>query len=208
VGLVTFRPAGLRLRVEPILRFHRYRSLEQVPLPIREIAQETVWLAEKLADPSVVALRRRVVAVSAEAVTLEAGPTFHGRCLGAHLRAAREVIAFLVTLGPAIDERVAEMANGDQLLEALFLDAAGWLAIETTLRAFRTETLAAVRGQGVRLGPRLGPGYLDWRLTEQAAFFSLFEGFPIPVALSEDYVMIPKKSISGLFGLIPRDEEA
>src|SRR5437867_2759891 len=83
--------------------------------------------------------------------------------------------------------------------EALFLDAAGWLAVEEALRAFRGHLRALVHGPGVRLSPRLGPGYLDWPLAEQALLFRLFDGETLPVALNEYCVMSPGKSISGSF---------
>ena len=56
--------------------------------------------------------------------------------------------------------------------------------------------------------PRLTPDdtqRLLYRIlsTEQPKLFSVFEGAPLPVTLSEYCVVTPKKSISGLFGLIP-----
>jgi cobalamin-dependent methionine synthase I len=69
------------------------------------------------------------------------------------------------------------------------------------LRQFRRHLAAGARAQGCRLSPRLGPGYLDWPLAEQRALFSVFEGEALPVDLNAYCVMMPKKSISGLFGL-------
>jgi hypothetical protein len=86
----------------------------------------------------------------------------------------------------------------------VFLDTAGWLAIEDAARAFRAHLTARIRAESLHLSPRLGPGYLDWSLTEQAEFFSLFAGHRLDVVLSDHCVMTPKKSISGLFGLLPR----
>ena len=54
---------------------------------------------------------------------------------------------------------------------------------------------------GTRVSHRLGPGHRDWPLTEQAALLSLFDEPEPPVRLSEHGVLIPFKSISGLFGL-------
>jgi hypothetical protein len=198
-----FVPKPVCLRLEPILRFQRYRSVDQVAPPILEVARAMVGVAEKLVDPRVIFARRRVRSVAAETLTLEGGPTFHGRCFGTHLLQAAEAVCFLATVGPALDERLSEIGDGGQLLEALFLDTAGWLAVEETVRAFRAHLASRLRPWGLRLSPRLGPGYLDWSLTEQASFFSMFNGLQVPVTLSEYSVMTPKKSVSGLFGLIP-----
>jgi len=199
----AFTPPPSRLRVEPILRFQRYRDLSKVAPAIREVAEEMVRTAEKLSAPSVVFLSREIDRIEPEALVIKEGPTFHGRFFAAHLREASELVCFVATLGPALDDRVTELAEGDDLLEALFLDTAGWLAIENALRALRKHLGATIRARGLRLSPRLGPGFMDWSLTEQQEFFSLFEGTSLPVLLSEHSVMTPKKSVSGLFGLAP-----
>jgi len=200
-----FVPGPIRLRVAPILRFQGYRNIERVARPIREAAEEMVAIAEQLVDPRIVFVRRLIERVDGEMLALREGPTFRGRCFGTHLSQAREAVCFLATIGPALDERVAGLADAGDLLEALFLDAAGWLAIEGALRAFRVDLAWRVHRDGLRLSPRLGPGFLDWSLTEQVQFFSAFHGVSVPVTVSEYCVMTPKKSISGLFGLIRAD---
>lgn len=199
----TYLPPRPQLGLEPILRFQRYRDLSQVAAPIREAAEAMTALAMKLAEPQVVFLRRAIDRVDTDSVTLADRPPFHGRCFPTHIASAREVVCFIVTIGPALDMRATEMADGNELLEALFLDTAGWLAIEDAVRAFRSHLRGGVRSRRLRLSPRLGPGYLDWPLEEQALLFELFAGESLPVTLSEYCVMTPKKSISGLFGLLP-----
>jgi hypothetical protein len=197
-----FVPEPIRLTVFPVLRFQGYRTIEQPAAPIRDAAQAMIEAAEKLIDPRVAFITRDVERLGAESLTLSSGPTFHGRCFATHLPRARQVVCFVATLGPALDERVTGLADADDLLEAVFLEAAGWLAIEKLLRAFRGSLGARVRPRQ-RLSPRLGPGFLDWPLTEQPALFSSFGDAPLPVSVSEYCVMTPKKSISGIFGLLP-----
>src|SRR5262245_30720437 len=192
----------IRLTVFPILRFQGYRTIEQPAAPIREAAQAMIETAEELIDPRVGFVMRDIERISAESLTLGGGPTFHGRCFAMHLSRARQAVCFVATLGPALDEQVARLADADDLLEAVFLEAAGWLAIEKLLRAFRGHLGARLRPRQ-RLSPRLGPGFLDWSLSEQPALFSSFGHAPLPVSVSEYCVMTPKKSISGLFGLLP-----
>ena len=198
-----FVPGPVELTVFPILRFQGYRTIEQVAPPIREAAQDMIAVADSLVDPRVVFVRGGIDRVDRDTLTLAGGPTFHGRCFTTHLSHAREAVCFVATLGPALDERVIALADAGDLLEAVFLEAAGWLAIERVLRAFRVHLGAEAHPARQRLSPRLGPGFLDWALTEQQAFFSVFRGARLPVSVSEYSVMTPKKSISGLFGLLP-----
>jgi hypothetical protein len=197
-------PERLQLRLDPLLRFHRYRDLTTVAGPIRDAAEAMRVLAETLATPRAVVVRRRVADLTDDALALEAGPTLHGRCFAEHLTGAREIACFVATIGPALEDRARAYQEDGELLEALFLDTAGWLAVQQTVRALRGRLAAAARAEGRTLSPRLGPGYLDWPLEEQGALFSVFAGQPVPVVLTPDSVMIPQKSLSGLFGMVPR----
>jgi hypothetical protein len=198
-----FIPSAPKLKLEPLLRFQRYRDLDRVAPAIREVGRDMLHLAENLAAPDVVFIRKSVDSADRDALRLVDGPTFHGRCFQTHLAEASEVICFVCTIGAALDERVTQMTESDELLEALFVETAGWLAIEDALRKFRSRLTAELRPKGRRLSPRLAPGFMDWALTEQPELFSVFSGAPLPVSLSEYCVMTPKKSISGLFGVLP-----
>jgi hypothetical protein len=204
MGVEEFRPPPSRLRLASILRFQRYRGLDSVEPPVLEVAQEMVALAERLVEPRVFFTSRAVDRLEATSLSLAGGPTFTGHCFAAHLTGTRDVICWVATLGPALDDRATELADGNALLEAVFLESAGWLAVEDALRDFRADLTSRLRPRRLRPGPRLGPGYLDWSLAEQAVFFSLFAGASMPVSINDACVMIPRKSISGLFGLIPR----
>ena len=202
MAVEEFRPDPLPLRLPPVLRFHRYRDLSQVAPPILDVAKDMVTLAERLIEPRIAHVTWPVARVHETGLSLRDGPSFEGRCFAAHLAGAEEIVAFVATIGPALDQRTMELTDAGDLLEALFLDTAGWLAIEDAVRVLRARLRARARAVGARLSPRLGPGYLDWPLTEQTAFFSLFAGAELPVALSEYCVMTPRKSVSGLFGVL------
>ena len=125
-----FLPPAPRLRIEPLLRFQRYRDLDKVAPAIREVAQEMVRAGQKLAVPRVTFMLRQVHHVGPATLALADGPTFNGRCFTTHISKASQVVCFLITIGPDLDDRVTELGSGGELLEALFLDTAGWLAIE------------------------------------------------------------------------------
>lgn len=161
-------------------------------------------LATTLVAPVVAYLGRPVESVADGALHLAGGVRFHGQCLAAHCAAAREVVCFVATLGPALEACAGDLSDRGELLEALFLEAAGWLVLEDALRAFRETQRARLRSRGLRLGPRLGPGYLDWPLTEQPDLLALFDAGTLPVTLNAYGVMVPRKSLSGLFGVVPR----
>ena len=116
-----------------------------------------------------------------------------------------EVMAFVLTLGPAFDAESERLTAADEIVEALFLEMAGWLAIEQATRALALHVSDQVRNQRLGLTRRLGPGYVDWPLDEQAGLFALLADVSLPVRLMDSCAMLPKKSRSGLYGLRPLD---
>jgi hypothetical protein len=157
--------------------------------------------AGELAQPAAALRLVHVAAIADARVGLAEGPLFSGRAVARHLAGADRAVAFVLTLGPALEAEVAALGQRHDLLEAYLLDLAGWAGLESAVRALRRD-LAAALPNG-RVSHRLGPGHRDWPLAEQGALLSLFAGTEAPVALSEHGVLIPFKSISGIFGVKP-----
>ena len=64
------------------------------------------------------------------------------------------------------------------------------------------ETIAARDLAEERLAPtkRYAPGYGDWSLADQAPLCALLDTGRIGITLTEDFLMLPAKSISGVIG--------
>ncbi len=48
---------------------------------------------------------------------------------------------------------------------------------------------------------RYSPGYCDWDVAQQRKLFKIFELDDIGVRLTEECLMIPQKSVSGIIGV-------
>lgn len=195
-----------RPRVAPdlILRLQKYKRLEAVPAPVREAARAMAGLAETLVEPQGRLLRVPVRHVEPGGSVLVAnGVRFQSRALARLLRGATEIIVVLLTLGPKLETRAQELMGEEQLLEALLLDTAGWVAMDALGRDVRRRLAAEARAAGMLLTHRMAPGYADWGLEEQRVLFSAFGEDTLPVRLTEACVMLPRKSVSGIHGLIP-----
>ena len=64
------------------------------------------------------------------------------------------------------------------------------------------ETIAAraLGEEGLAATKRYAPGYGDWTLDSQGPLFALLDAPRIGITLTEDFLMIPAKSISGVIG--------
>lgn len=198
-----YHPEDIEIPVDALLRLQGYRRPEQVRPRIMASAVAAAERARDLLRPEVIYRRVAIQARAAGLLTLETGTRFRSdRCVKV-LTDCQEVVVFVLTLGQALDDAGRDLEGGEDVLAPLFLEMAGWVGVEKATRSFAGHLLRSLNPGAGRLTPRLGPGYADWRLEEQSDLFDLFAGIALPVRLLESCAMVPKKSRSGLYGIIP-----
>jgi hypothetical protein len=138
-------------------------------------------------------------------VRLEDGTCFRSPKLARALAAAEAVCCFLATVGPTVDREIQSLMRQKRYADAYVLDAMGSMSAESVVEQFyrrMARRQEEKRGGGVTL--RFSPGYCDWPIQDQEPLFALFEEVDTPdVTLNERFLMSPRKSVSGLFGLLP-----
>ena len=197
----VWRPPRCPLDPGLVLRLAGHRRPAAVPPPIDDIARRMTARADELAAPAALLRTVRVARAEPPGATLVGGPAFSGMAVGRLLSRCPAAVAFVLTLGPELEAEVSALGDRREPLEAFLLDTAGWAAIEGAVRALRLELGGRARRLGWRVTHRLAPGYADWPLEEQRLLMGLFAGAPALVRLSEHGVLVPFKSITGVFGL-------
>jgi len=216
IELAWFTPAPPVVKPERILRIHGYPDLARVRPAITAAAAVAAERAQHLCDSRVAFRRVAIEAHDGALLQLHGGISLHCAAFAQTLEGCDEAVAFVLTLGPRLDAKVIEMTDQGDLLDALLLETAGWLAIEDATRQFRTMLRDQAVMNGRRITSRMGPGYsyrIDgqdhaWALDEQRRLFELFGGAALPVTLMESCAMLPKMSRSGLIGVGPSENTA
>lgn len=180
-----------------------YRDPARIREDVRKIAEQAAVRAQGVLAPEAYYRRVGVAACEAGTLTLETGAVFHSEEFPKLLSGCKEVIVFVLTLGSELDSETDSLMNGDDIVEALFMEMAGWYAVEKATKHLARHLWSIIEDEGCRLSRRVAPGYHDWPLQEQTGLFELFEGVSLPVRLLDSSVMLPKKSRSGLYGLRP-----
>lgn len=124
------------------------------------------------------------------------GVRFTSRVLAKNLASVERVFPFVVTIGSHYLEQIDAQ---EDLVVKYYLDVIGNIALSTA-RKFLEQSLQA--GYGLEGMSFMSPGSLtDWPLEEQRPLFSLFGNreTPIGVSLNSSCLMIPAKSISGIY---------
>ena len=208
----VFEPGTPSVDPLKMLRIHGYKDMSAVRPVIRKTADVISKRAATLMT-SIVYFRRVPVAdCDANGIKLANGLAFENRAFAHYLSGAAEVVVVIITVGKGLDDEVIGCMEEDQFepLEALFLETAGWLGIESATRSFVSHLSEMVEPEGLRPTQRMGPGYsykVDgglemWSLEDQRQIFEVFEGVDLPVRLLESCAMLPKMSRSGLYGLV------
>lgn len=120
-----------------------------------------------------------------------------------HLQNAQQVIVLSVTLGAEIEEMVAKYFHDGDFAFSLLLDAAATAAVETAADAMEKTIQQSIHAKGCHTITRFSPGYGDWDIKFQPHMLELAKAETIDVRLTESYMLIPRKSITAIIGVVP-----
>lgn len=208
----SWQTDGFAVDADRILRVHGYREESRIRPRVRAIAERVAPQIAAIAAPSARYVRCAIESVDGGVLTLSGGHRFTCAAFGRLLANATEVAVFVLTLGEGMEREVAARFAASEPVDALFLESAGWLAVEKATRMLAAHIQNEIAAEGLGITFRLGPGYdyksgderAVWGLEEQPALFGVFGDAELPVTLLESCAMTPKLSRSGLFGIAPR----
>ncbi len=181
-----------------------YENLGREPRPsLRHLAEVLLPEAQALIAPATVFDILPVQEVRHDRITLAGGNRLRGADVARLLAPAEEIIVCLVTIGPALEERVSGYFAEEKPVQGYLLDSMGTVAVINLMQQVCAylESLAAARG--LPLGFPISPGDAGWPLADQRVLFSLLPAHDIGVRLTDWCIIIPQKSISFVVGMGP-----
>ena len=199
----VLRDVPLAVDPDEVLRFQGYKRGVDVPGPeVRALFDEALALGRDLMSPRAV-VRWSPVVEHADRLILSDGPTFSIPGIAETWGAVGEVAGAIVTIGEALEARVAALWDARELPLAAMLDSVGSGAVESL--AEHVNDLLCQRGiaRGTRVTNRISPGYGGWDVSEQTLLFDFVDGAPIGVTLNDACFMTPEKTITLLVGAGP-----
>jgi hypothetical protein len=144
---------------------------------------------------------RDVKSVKGKRTSLENSIYLESGVIARLLGKCEKVAIFALTIGSHLEEMVAYLAESGLVLQATVLDAIGSGAAEQ-LAVYIEDSIRKLAGsRGLFISRRFSPGYCDWDVSQQEMIFKAIEGKTVDIRLTEEYLMIPRKSISGIIGI-------
>lgn len=204
-----FGVCGVDVRADRILRIQGYSDPARVRARIRAAARDVADLAGDLATGEVGYRQLGVSRLEGGVLELDGRHRFECEGFDHYLTGCSQALLFVLSAGAAFEAHTEAFMREDRPVHALFLDTAGWLAVESVTHQFTERLRRACAARALRLTRRLGPGYSyhvggrtsHWDLAQQRVLFAALGDAPLPARLMDSATMHPKMSRSGLFGL-------
>ncbi len=124
-----------------------------------------------------------------------------GKIIANHLKNADQIIVFLATLGIKFDQYCKSFFNNNNDYKGYIVDNIGHIAIETAVDWMADRLAKKLAVDNIKITNRFSPGYCTWDVSEQQKLFAHLPNFFLDVKLLPSSLMMPMKSISGVFGI-------
>ena len=166
--------------------------------------RDCVRLARHLVACGTLARTFDVGGISEASIALKGPPPLYGPALAGSLRGSNAIVLFLVTIGSELESAATMLMNKGEELHGYLLDRIGSFAVESMAEDLEKRLRLGETSMGRSVSMRYSPGYCDTPIEEQAKLDKAIGFANIGVRLTESYVMVPQKSISGIIGIGPK----
>ena len=172
------------------------------PARILTLIDDYVKNVDCLIEPASSYTILNIDSIENDRIYIEGDITFKSQVIADALKHCDKIAIFLVTIGDHLEEISRKLAEDGLVLQAAVLDAIGSDAVEK-VADFVQQKIRTISSYWklVINQRRFSPGYCDWGIEQQEILFRAIDNNSIEVSLTDEYLMIPRKSLSGIFGI-------
>jgi hypothetical protein len=192
---------GITIDKSRVCRFLGYLRGQNLTASASSLIDLQIEEAQGLIQPSHSFVVRKVLDAEISRTFIEGAVVFTSNVITSILSRCHEVAIFTATVGAGLEERVSQLMGKGEMLKAVVLDAVGSAAIEKVACELEENVRKKAMTGGAEISRRYSPGYCDWDIKEQKLLFDTLNGDSAGVELTEGYLMMPQKSISGVIGI-------
>jgi len=187
--------------VDPVPMEVHMEELPRIPEIGRASQKEIASLAGiclKLIRPRAVYSSVKVMSLRNDEVLLSTGEVLHSIILADTLKPEQTIAPYVVTIGSGVEKRVLEEGR-TSILRAWLLERIGDHALGKAAGYVRSQVEEMFGGRVSSFSPGTGTGKL-FGIEQQKVIFGILDPpRNIGVELTSSYLMVPRKSVSGVF---------
>jgi len=196
------RDLKINLNADEVLERLGYEP-ESTPQRVRKAVDRAVVLVRDAAEPRA-GYERVPVEVENGSVLLDGESEIGSKKLRKVLGPCDNTIIFVTSLGPKVDMMIDELQE-ESMSDAYIADVAASHAAE-----WLADKVHNIIGESLDdeeyMTHRYSPGYCDWHVSDQKVLFGIVDASETGVALDDNCLMSPRKSVSGVIGVGTDDE--
>ena len=160
--------------------------------------------ARQLIESKAVYTFLKVKSIENNEVTLEGGYTLKSVILAEKLKEGQTVAPYVVTIGFNVEKLASKVAK-DSILQSFILEKIADASVSKARDYIKSIVEKKIGGKVSGFGPGTGTGKL-FDIKQQEVLFQILDPVKnIGVQLSPSYLMIPRKSASGVFAVIEEE---
>lgn len=186
-----------------VLRYLGYRQQQMTPQLdqlIDDCMAQCQQAARQLRVYRKFALQRRDDGIALSGTNL----VLPGADIARHLQKADSCFVMAVTLGVEVDSLI-RVAQATELTRAVILDACASDLVEQCCDELSAQLAQVAARDGLGTTSRFSPGYGDLPLSMQPQVLTLLNAQrQIGLTHTPDYLMIPRKSVTAIVGVVPK----
>ncbi len=192
---------GIDIDSQQVLQHIGYSTAREPPARTVSLVDEYLEYSNHLVDAVYSYAIRDIYLVQGPLVVIENAGVFESTVVARLLEQCHQVAVFALTIGEYLEEMIYQLTGKGLVLQATVMDAIGSITTEKVADFVQDRISEVASAQGLAISRRFSPGYCDWDLSQQEMIFKLMRGDMAGVRLTEEYLMIPHKSISGIIGI-------
>jgi hypothetical protein len=191
----------IEINEEKILRDIGYDIGYEPPARMKALVHKYAQNANQLINPVYSYVIRDIDFIIGSNVFVEDGAIFQSRVISVLLKKCEQVAVFALTIDGYLEEVVGHLTDNGLVVQARVLDAIGSDAAEQVAEHVQHVVTERAHALGLSTSRRFSPGYCDWDVDQQRMLFRTMNGSSAFIQLTDECLMIPQKSISGIIGI-------
>jgi len=192
------------LEVKPTLVWKRLGMPGPAEEPsIRADFDEAYGRACAALEPKYGVERWRISSLAGKRLTLENGAVLESADLARLATGAKALVAMAATVGEELDALAEEYNAQGETFAMTVADAVGSTAAEELIGLVWRDARDEAEEEGDVVTRRISPGYGDFPLQAQATLLKISSGDGLGIRLTENFMMVPRKSVTAVAAVKP-----
>jgi hypothetical protein len=174
---------------------------------IERMLEEKKDICIKNISPKIIYEIFKIDRIKGNSVYFNSGHILNGPNISKILKGSEITAIFIFTLGSGIDDMIEKTSSDGDTLATIIMDS----ITTSMLTILGKKAGELIKKEGIKKDNwsstcTYSPGQFKWTIEEQKEIFNMVDGSRIGVKLNKSYLMIPFKSISGVYGFGPKDK--